>query len=360
MSALLLVLLASSPLAVPTLNANERVPVIAVVLTPREAESAFDVTSARATLDALLDSPYRLLPADLALERCAGSPSCILGNLGSADQDARLLVVLALRARGYVSCVIFDLPRARALLRERAASASSPDDLDGLLFEEAALADTTASPRSLVELKLALASPIALAAGRITDVARRGAMVLDADLAGAVIDLDGRVLGLTVAGTQRIIEVRPGARTLQLVAPDRPPVSRLVEVTAGATTTVSVAMLPPPFVFPHATVWPTVTLLGLGATFAAVGITRRDDFRAACFPPNCGEVGASARLFGDDGAGAGPLPLALGYSLAASGVAFLVARQLADEDTPWWFAPVVAGAVATLTYTTSELVEAAR
>jgi hypothetical protein len=343
-----------------TLSADERVPVIAVVLTPRDGESRFDVTTVRRGLDDQLRSPFQLVPSDPALERCAGSPACIVSNLEAGDSASRLLFVLSLRGDGYITCTVFDLPRARDLARQYPEPTTSREQLDGILFDEASLAESTAKPTDIQGLALALETPIAAAIARVSDVPDRGAIALDVDLAGAVMDLDGRTLGLSTGGLQRVVDVAPGSRTLQLAHPDHPPVALLVDVPPGGTATASFALRPAPFVFPHATVWPTVALLGLGATFTGLGITRLDDVRSACFPPACAAVGAGVRVFANDGAGAGPLAVPLGYSLAASAIGYLAARQLAGDDAPWWLAPLVAASVGALTYTVSEVVEAAR
>lgn len=356
--ALLLVAAAPDAAAVQALSAGERTPVVAAILTPTGGGARFSVTEVREVLADVLEhsSVWRLMGLDPSLERCGGRSSCFVDLLRSNMQEGdqpQLLFVVSLRRDGYIVPLVYDWPKALAIVAEGRVGSDGPDGdavLDAKLDEGAVVArlrPTDANTLALLRDALGrMAASLPVAAPTVV-----GSIELEVDVGGVAVELDGRAIGVIErAGLTRVTDVRPGQREVVLRSGQR--VAKAVaDVPAGGAARLGVQLDVRGEPFPHAVVWPSVGLLALGSTMLAVGVERADGLGIVC-GESCSRP--FARLFPGEGAGAGPLAVPLGWSLAAAGASYGVTAILLGDDADWWVAPAVALAVGLVAYGAGE------
>ena len=287
-----LFLLAATATATPSLLYDERYPAVGVILTSRARESSWSVSSLRAVLDRVLRSsgPLELRPDDPALESCLGRPACIVRSVRDAlalntSSSPVLLVIIAVTSDDGILPRVYDLPKA-------IEAASIPtDDLDSLdaAINRAALLgrppyEHPADERALEAYIARVIAPVTAALetqGRIAPLAR---VSLKSPIDGATIDVDGKTVGTTSKVISQHLALRAGLRTVVISHPAYSTFQQKLELRPADTVELDVTLIErdPPFVFPHATIWPAVSVSAVGAVLIAVGAAQASAPAVTC------------------------------------------------------------------------------
>ncbi len=351
--------------ATPILSADERAPAVCVVTTPTEGRSHFTVSEVRTAVDQVLreETGLRLLPIDPTLDRCVGRPSCFARSLASVEDGGQrppLLIAVSLRGDGFLVVSLFDLPRAIALGMERGDLARDPDALDGVIFERASLDDGAATaPRDVGDLLDTVRGSIRAASGRSAALSKLGVLQLDVDVADAVVEIDGRLIGTTPLGRVDVVDLRLGRRSLAVSKAGHVTHREVVDVADDGLALEKIRLPVVSSGFPGTVVWPTAGLLGAATVLVGVGIASAGDQAGTCVARpevDCQPHPRFTRLFAGEGGGVGPMTVPLGYSLGVSGLTYAAAQGLMSDDAHWWLAPLIALVAGALTYSLTEIV----
>lgn len=200
---------------------------------------------------------------------------------------------------------------------------------------------------------------------------------LQAPVAGLSIHVDGRLIGTTVAGVQRLERVAPGAHRLELSHGDYEPFEARVELWAGQDLEVVASPRARPGlgkVVRSTTIVAGLVAAGAGLVFSALALAEAGSARTVeCIvfgdaESSCGEgaelirLGSSSRddsvsPFADPNPGSVAL-LPLGFGLLGMGSIWSLGSLLSTEEDEYPVVPLVAGAaILTLAYGVSIAVD---
>lgn len=358
LSALLVAMLAlGSPLV---FRVEARTTSVLLVSTPRGMDHAAGSSALIRETARILEasSGLRVLSVEQSgvdLETVARCPAtallgCMVRLVAAGPTPPAFLFVLSAHpirsGKMRLSLLAIDVPSSLALI----ARGGDADQLEDAIFASGASGEPEElDPDRIEDLRSFLASQLdgrlRAALERRDEWAPFGAIELDGAWAGAPLNLDGRVLGVTTGETIRLEDLRPGARRIVVGAGDDT-FEVTVAVERGRNTRVLVERT-------SRRSTSLVSWAGLGvatagvvlASIAAVTTTGQLEsrclLRSATTEPSCAAVGFATTRFDTSAAPAvdaralnppGVALVPLGVSLVVAGGVTALGPQLFDHD----------------------------
>ncbi len=352
--------------AAPEVSVRETVPIALFLNTPSAASSKLGLSQVIQSVTRRLDQHTDLAPVQIRREvfqRCVGALDCVFKRLGGSAQQARFLLILTLfpgrDAQKPDRLTVLLADRERLERCQRAQGEGCANEAISLRDGPRALPSVEALEGWLDRL---FQSPLA----RIFEQAQRwepyGTIELNTDLNGASILLDGRSVGVSKTGVQRLVQVRQGARTIGLSHPEHGERSAKLTLKAGEVQRLSFNLAP-------RKTWPKDSLQYGGIAIAALGAalsiwaiayaSQNQSIRAFC-QDSCtggrfwtleqmvrGPAEASDRFPNRGSVKALPL----GYSLVlGGGLISLITALWIEDDRDLWIPAVIGAASSALAY----------
>ncbi|MBK6689018.1 MAG: hypothetical protein IPG45_31410 [Deltaproteobacteria bacterium] len=350
---LLLTLALVGQVAVPV---SERARLPFVVLSP----SAQPIQTSRSRLLQVVSESvepwtrYRVISLEgEELGACRGRLSCLskVGLRVVPKADRMLILSLLARPEGDIASVLLlNLERTRAALTEVRDPEAATDQRIELELSETGLTwprDGMAPVSTEVELRRLLEESVQHAFRRSFERAGAwqvyGRLEIGSPVAGLSVMVDGRPVGVTVAGTLRLDNVEVGPRRLAFESVDYVPIHQTIVVSPGDTQQVALD----PVKIRNLTRSRSLTILAGGLTTTAgiglLGFAELDDVR-----PRSGR-GEYLRFGSPPNGrnGEGPAIVPLGLALITAGITWAVGTWLfgEEEEAPieQWVIGLIAG-----------------
>ena len=343
------------PQRAPELSARETQPLALFLNTPTSARSSVGLSQVLEQLAQRLRRHTDLEPVQLGREvfsGCVGRLSCILSRAESSA--ARFLMIVTLfpgESQDGLTVLLADRSRAQRCRGDPEQCASK-----AVVFRD--------GPRSIADVQSLAKNWDRLFEGplqRAFEAAGRwepfGQIELTSDLSGASIKLDGRLLGVSQTGPQRLKDVRAGAHEVVLELPDGQTSAQKVQLQRGETKRLSFSLAPPRTWVRQSVLYTGAALAGLGAALTAWAIAysaQHSSLLTYCQGGCSGgrfwtleQMASGAPSEGDEFPNPGRVKaLPLGYSLILGGglIALITSLWIEEEQSLW--IPTVAGVVA--------------
>jgi hypothetical protein len=326
---------------------------------------AAEALESRAALRLLTPERAGLEPSEIA--RCKMSPSCWVSQLG--NQAPKYLLVLGvltdLRAPNVFSALLLDVEQTRRLIEnESAANAAWREGVDEVIAREGVVGRSDlveVGSKEEVRLYFAQLFGVVLrpALERDAEWGSDGAIAIEGTRAGATIELDGNVIGVTSNEKTTISGLRPGRRNIAVSssADGGERAERAIEVARGE---IARWTLPALGVATADQDWLLYSGIGaVGASAVVLGyalLTSPDTQRLrVCVGEMAGAPGCATESRFRSVGGVRLAPL--GYALASAGLVWIVTSQLFNEELPAWLSLVIGAGLGAAIYGASVALE---
>ena len=341
-----------------------------LVIPPRGVPSPVQAaTCIQAASDALTDlTGLRLISAEQAgvvhskFLDCAAQQrfTCWTRAVRNVRNPARYLFVLFIQSSATtsdglrLSLLLLDLELANEIIANEPRGPAREERVESKIFESTVHTRArviASTPEALVRFHHDAAhADLRSVLGRNGHWQPFGRIAVTSDKSGRSIEIDGRVVGVTTAGTTTIERVTTGPREIVVRDVQSELTHTQVSVAHGQTSQVRVHDLSSgPHPVRTASLWTGGVVAAGGLALVGLAVAQSGDARAACLSrPGQDDAGcpaAAAPSFGEtispstnpDSTG-GSLPIApIAAALAVTGATWLTGALLGpDEDAPWW------------------------